>query len=551
MTFTSAANAQTTGKPYIPDSLVSLASIKGADMTYYTLYSENLAQDKAKAMTYSEKFLTNTDSTAVHPVIARMATELSEYLAYDHFLYSKGIYWRERALGIYRELGDKAKAAETEFQLAVLYLYLEQYHKTLLHTTEALKYYSKAGYNDNLYECYNLLGIVYSICGDMEKSDYYFDQYIMGAKQIKDSLKMINAFHNLIIANPSDSIRNNDLIEESIRLCKKFGDTATLTKLYLNFSATFIDNEDYTKAGQFLEDALPLLEKSDDTGSYYKQNGIIQYHLGNMEEAIKFLRLALDQYRDGELYSNRQECLTMLQNIYSQKGDYTNAYKCIKEYYDIDKKINTENVFLELFKTESDIKRLTEQEELTKQRNRMTIILLGGILSFMIIVMVVIILLRKKSYQIKEEKTKVENENKILELKRLQQFQMKKMTEEISGQLAAMARETKENNTKTRIQAMCSEIGKFQNDAQWSHIDKLVPEFNSDFYQKLVKDYPELTVNERRLCALLNLNLSTKEISEITRQTPHSINVARSRLRAKLKISGDNQSIQEFLSKYN
>ena len=53
------------------------------------------------------------------------------------------------------------------------------------------------------------------------------------------------------------------------------------------------------------------------------------------------------------------------------------------------------------------------------------------------------------------------------------------------------------------------------------------------------------------LCALLNMNMTTKEISEITRQSPHSINIARARLRSKFNLTGKTTSLQEFLSRYN
>lgn len=70
-------------------------------------------------------------------------------------------------------------------------------------------------------------------------------------------------------------------------------------------------------------------------------------------------------------------------------------------------------------------------------------------------------------------------------------------------------------------------------------------------YKKLIKEFPDLTVNERRLCALLSINMSTKEISDITRQSAHSINMARSRLRKKFGLTNRQASIQEFLQKYN
>ena len=82
-------------------------------------------------------------------------------------------------------------------------------------------------------------------------------------------------------------------------------------------------------------------------------------------------------------------------------------------------------------------------------------------------------------------------------------------------------------------------------------IKSFVPKFDSDFYRNLIQAYPSLTLNERRLCVFLNMSLTTKEISDITRQSVQSINTARGRLRRKLGINGDNVSMQEFLSKFN
>ena len=47
------------------------------------------------------------------------------------------------------------------------------------------------------------------------------------------------------------------------------------------------------------------------------------------------------------------------------------------------------------------------------------------------------------------------------------------------------------------------------------------------------------------------MNLTTKQIAEITKQSPHSIDIARFRLRNKLGINDRTVSLQSFLSKYN
>lgn len=79
--------------------------------------------------------------------------------------------------------------------------------------------------------------------------------------------------------------------------------------------------------------------------------------------------------------------------------------------------------------------------------------------------------------------------------------------------------------------------------------EKILIETDSEFYKKLLQRFPDLTKNEIRLCAFMKMNLSSKEISAITQQSPHSIVVARSRLRKKLKID-ENHSLVSFLNTF-
>jgi PAS domain S-box-containing protein len=67
------------------------------------------------------------------------------------------------------------------------------------------------------------------------------------------------------------------------------------------------------------------------------------------------------------------------------------------------------------------------------------------------------------------------------------------------------------------------------------------------FYLRLQQRFPDLTPGERKLCALLRLNLSSKDIAAITFQNPNSIDVARYRLRKKLNL-GLAENLVDFLS---
>jgi len=76
---------------------------------------------------------------------------------------------------------------------------------------------------------------------------------------------------------------------------------------------------------------------------------------------------------------------------------------------------------------------------------------------------------------------------------------------------------------------------KFDND--WyrikAHFEKIYP----GFFDRLRKKFPQLTPNDHKLCALLRMNLNTKEISHILKITAPSTEISRIRLRKKLDLA--------------
>jgi len=66
--------------------------------------------------------------------------------------------------------------------------------------------------------------------------------------------------------------------------------------------------------------------------------------------------------------------------------------------------------------------------------------------------------------------------------------------------------------------------------------DMYIKELNNTFFQNLEQKYPDLTENEKKLCSLLRLKLTSKEIASILNITPKSVEVNRYRLRKKMNI---------------
>ncbi|OYT14311.1 MAG: hypothetical protein B6I19_00455 [Bacteroidetes bacterium 4572_114] len=86
-------------------------------------------------------------------------------------------------------------------------------------------------------------------------------------------------------------------------------------------------------------------------------------------------------------------------------------------------------------------------------------------------------------------------------------------------------------------------------DDLWAQFEITFGQIHPSFYNDLYREFPNLTTNERKLCAFLKMNLSTKDISSITHQTIRSIEVARFRLRKKMDLPRSS-NLAKYLSHF-
>ncbi|MGE4542373.1 MAG: inorganic phosphate transporter [Bacteroidales bacterium] len=70
-----------------------------------------------------------------------------------------------------------------------------------------------------------------------------------------------------------------------------------------------------------------------------------------------------------------------------------------------------------------------------------------------------------------------------------------------------------------------------------------IEQVHHDFLQKLEAAFPDLTDNDKRLAAMLRLNLPSKEIATLMNISPKSVEIARYRLKKKLGLSKDENLI--------
>lgn len=523
---------------------------KSSDDVIYTIFKEAVRKsDRDKAADCAMQYMSGVDTSYVDIAVAEMSDFLGQYYGGDKFMFSKSIEWYQRARYSYEKLGESVKSAWMTLELGKLRYKSGRYDKALAYIMEAMPVFESSGDIKGLAECCNVLGAIYFASKNYTKSNYYASRFLNYSKDLKDTTLMVMAMNNLAVyANMKlDSVKSRTFISESISLCKGLGDTSMLCNLYLNLAASYLNSDNPNLASGYLEQAKHITGNIAEDGKYHYLRGVLDMMDGRDAQAEIHLRKALEYYSGGEFDMQSQKCHKLLDKIYASRGDTVNAYRELNRYYEIESNLLREDVFMELFEYQNEIINKNEIEKITSRRN--SVLLVSLIISLAIISVAFLLFLLHRTKL--KNKAEMKAQKTILEMKKMQEYSMNRLTQEVVSKLTKIAGETEDPEIRFKLMCLSGEMSGDNGKNLWEEMGKYVPEFNSDFYKNLIKDFPSLTTNERRLCALLNLNMSTKEIAMMTHQTPQSIKIARYRLRTKLNLSGSKMTLQEFLSKYN
>ncbi len=83
----------------------------------------------------------------------------------------------------------------------------------------------------------------------------------------------------------------------------------------------------------------------------------------------------------------------------------------------------------------------------------------------------------------------------------------------------------------------------------WEQFTMYFDEINHNFSKEILKQHPDLTPNDLRICVLLRLNLSTKEIAALLNISKEGVEKGRYRLKKRLGL-GAEESLYDYLRKY-
>lgn len=396
-----------------------------------------------------------------------------------------------KGLEIREDAGDLEGSAHILLNMSKIYIYSSDFERAHLYLSKAHKIYEESDHNEGLF---NVNQTFASLERKAENYNKAIEYYLEGYKNL-------------------EKVGSEYLGPISI----------LKTDFYSNIGYCYLKNKEFSLAE---ENLLTGFEIANRTGQIESMQNTSEY-LSELYEITNQPTKALKYARNFKIYS---DSISHEKNIKRMTQ--------LEMQFDFDKKMK-----------QAELER-TQMESMQKRKELMYIMISSGILLALIILG---LLFRLQQYKVKkinlEKKTllfDLDFKNKELTTNVMYLLKKNEFILNISDKLKKARYDFKPDNRKI-VDDIIRDLEHSSSEGAWKDFEVRFQEVHAGFYKKLNEKFPDLSPNELKLCAFLRLNMSTKEISTITFQSPKSISMARFRLRKKMDI-GSYENLITYLN---
>lgn len=546
-------------KRHSQSTLTKLQTIDSLILWNDSLYERNPIQ--AYQRIEMSKALANDPNT-----LGKIYSKEASFNKYTH-QYKKAIHCYNLAIKEYQLDRNEKRLADSFFKLGDIYKKLGEYSLGFRSTVKGLNIYIKLKDLQGQRRCYNNIGSFYKYLEDFPRALEFYQKALRISQDLKYESGIASAFNN--IGTIYSALNQQDLALEfyaksmNTNAAKK--NALSKAIYYGNVAGIYTKQKRFPEALQMFLKAQQLLKTSFEPrnlASHYIDFGEYYENTDNLDSAIINYKRALFLANEYNFKDRVAVAYQKLSSVYFKQGNYKATIEAKNAYLKLREKLLNNQKSLEIARLETDFE--ASKDILEKDNAKLKFYLLLSVLLITVVGAAFTVFYLQKKYRIAvskqqqihqnlvNEKEMVESnlneKNRELALYSLQKIQQKETNEALIDRLKSKINEYS-SDVRAEIKSIINELER-ENSHQhiWEEFEHRFISVNPEFYSKLIENFPDLTQNEKRICAFLKLNMTTKEISTITGQTPHSINVARTRLRKKIGITNSNSNLSDLIT---
>lgn len=498
--------------------------------------------------------------------LGEIYTKEASFEKYIH-QYKKAEKCYHLAVKQYSINGSDKELADSYFKLGDIYKKLGEYCLGFRVTVKSLNIYLNLKDLQGQRRCYNNIGSFYKYLEDYPRALEFYQKALRISQDLKYESGIASAFNN--IGTIYSALNQQDLALEfyaksmNTNAAKK--NALSKAIYYGNVAGIYTKQKRFPEALQMFLKAQQLLKTSFEPrnlASHYIDFGEYYENTDNLDSAIINYKRALFLANEYNFKDRVAVAYQKLSSVYFKQGNYKATIEAKNAYLKLREKLLNNQKSLEIARLETDFE--ASKDILEKDNAKLKFYLLLSILLITTAIAIFMVFYLRKKYRtvvskqlqihqnLVNEKEIVESDlsekNRELALYSLQKIQQKETNEALIERLKAKFKGYS-SDIKQEIGSIINELERESNHQHiWEEFEHRFISVNPEFYTKLMENFPDLTQNEKRICAFIKLNMTTKEISTITGQTPHSINVARTRLRRKIGITNSSSSLSDLIN---
>lgn len=469
------------------------------------------------------------------------------------------------------ERGNENGVMKTNFDLGVYYSHNDQYEMALKYLTKSFEFYKRNNEGKYLIYVFNALGNVYF---KLDSFNIAIGLYKEGAELSRKMNNLQNealAYSNLIaIYNKKTESFDSTIYygQKGLELAEKMGDSTLMLTINTNIGLAYQNIGQFNKALQYFGTAEALISAK--TNPLLKSGlliylGDVYISLGNVKQAIDYFKSGLNLAREIQSLSGQKDALLGLAVVDSVNNDFKLANQHLNEAMNLQNRILNEETnsriarFQIIYDTEKKNNLITQLEA----RNKLNRLIIASIVLFSIMTVTILFistlyfkkrnklstkLLDIKNLEADKLKARLDADRQELTGKALSLVQAEELIEKLKTDLKSLMNKSKGSSPEDYNSALKQIYSDESSQILWKEFENRFNTLNNGFISRLVEQYPNLSPAEIRMCAMLHLQLSSKEIAGLIRRSTRTIDFTRNSIRKKMNLSPNDNLTTHLLS---
>lgn len=475
----------------------------------------------------------------------------------------------QRAIQLAEKVGnDSLRITAMNFQANAL-IHLGNYSQALDVYLSILKYGQEKNDSVTLLVAYGNIGIVYYYQQDFENAlrNYFLaaSHFPSGTRDSTQLSRKATLLSNIgsIYDRTKRFAEADSAYREALVLAKALNEHEIIGNVLNNLGTLHRDKGEKEVALQYYREALALRLKNNNKLGVARSCfsiGVFYYVEGVPDSAKVYLERSLSIAQEIGALETVTSAAEYAYLVNQKMGNDKQALEALEVFTQINDSLFNAQTTKRIAQLEMQFRFDKEQnamKALQKQRELYYVMAAITLLLLLAIAVALFLMQRNKTRkaQLKEVRLQLEKmqlktdlEKKDKELATNVTFLLGK--NELINNISEKLLEIKQSmpaEVQPPLQRVILDIQSNLQPELWQEFEYRFQQVHENFYKILTVRFPELTPSERRLCALLKLNMTTKEISALTHQNAKSIDVARTRLRKKLGLTNTDQNLITFL----